>query len=164
MFSATMPPELNRVASEALRDPQRVDLAPPTRPAAGITQAIYPVPRHLKTDLLDQVLLADDVGSAIVFARTKHGADRLARQLQQRGHSWRRCTATASQSPARARARRSEARARADPGGDRHRVARDRRRRHLARDQLRRAAHARGLRPPHRPHRARGRVGDASRS
>jgi ATP-dependent RNA helicase RhlE len=87
MFSATMPPELNRVASEALRDPQRVDLAPPSRPAAGITQAIYPVPRHLKTDLLDQVLLSDEVGSAIVFARTKHGADRLARQLKSRGHS-----------------------------------------------------------------------------
>src|SRR5262245_52824050 len=87
MFSATMPPELNRVASEALRDPQRVDLAPPSRPAAGITQAVYPVPRHLKTDLLDKVLLASDVGSAIVFARTKHGADRLARQLKSRGHS-----------------------------------------------------------------------------
>jgi len=87
MFSATMPPELNRVASEALIDPQRVDLAPPSRPAAGITQAIYPVPRHLKTDLLDQVLLSPEVGSAIVFARTKHGADRLARQLKSRGHS-----------------------------------------------------------------------------
>ena len=87
MFSATMPPELNRVASEALVDPQRVDLAPPSRPAAGITQAIYPVPRHLKTDLLDQVLLSPEVGSAIVFARTKHGADRLARQLKSRGHS-----------------------------------------------------------------------------
>ena len=46
MFSATMPPELNRVASEALVDPERVDLAPPSRPAAGITQAVYPVPRQ----------------------------------------------------------------------------------------------------------------------
>src|SRR5437867_9301737 len=70
MSSATMPPELNRVASEALVDPQRVDLAPPSRPAAGITQAVYPVPRHLKTDLLDQVLLRSEVGSAIVFTRT----------------------------------------------------------------------------------------------
>ena len=87
MFSATMPPDLNRVASEALSNPQRVDLAPPSRPAAGITQAIYPVPRHLKTDLLDQVLLHSEVESAIVFTRTKHGADRLTRQLQQRGHS-----------------------------------------------------------------------------
>ena len=87
MFSATMPPELNRVASEALVDAQRVDLAPPSRPAAGITQAIYPVPRHLKTDLLDKVLLGPEVGSALVFTRTKHGADRLTRQLKQRGHS-----------------------------------------------------------------------------
>jgi ATP-dependent RNA helicase RhlE len=87
MFSATMPPELNRVASEALTNPQRVDLAPPSRPAAGITQAVYPVPRHLKTELLDQVLLRSEVGSAIVFTRTKHGADRLTRQLKRLGHS-----------------------------------------------------------------------------
>jgi ATP-dependent RNA helicase RhlE len=87
MFSATMPPELNRVANEALVDPKRVDLAPPTRTASGITQGIYPVPRHLKTDLLDQVLLGPEVGSAIVFTRTKHGADRLSRQLKQRGRA-----------------------------------------------------------------------------
>ncbi len=87
MFSATMPPDLNRVASEALTDPRRVDLAPPSRPAAGITQAVYPVPHHLKVDLLDQVLLGPDVTSVLVFTRTKHGADRLARQLQRRGHS-----------------------------------------------------------------------------
>ena len=87
MFSATMPPELNRVAREALKTPQRVDLAPPSRPAAGITQAIYPVPRALKTDLLDEILDQGEVQSVIVFTRTKHGADRLARQLSRRGRS-----------------------------------------------------------------------------
>jgi ATP-dependent RNA helicase RhlE len=87
MFSATMPPELNRVAAEALVDPVRVDLAPPSRPAAGITQAVYPVPRNLKTDLLHAMLKDTDVRSVIVFTRTKHGADRLARQLQRRNHS-----------------------------------------------------------------------------
>ena len=87
LFSATMPPELNKVAKEALVDPARVDLAPPSRPAAGITQAIYPVPRHLKTDLLDTLLSMDEVGSVIVFVRTKHGADRLARLLERRGQS-----------------------------------------------------------------------------
>jgi ATP-dependent RNA helicase RhlE len=87
MFSATMPPELNRVAQEALRDPARVDLAPPSRPAAGITQAVYPVPKHRKTDLLEVMLRRTEVGSVIVFARTKHGADRLARALQRRGLS-----------------------------------------------------------------------------
>jgi ATP-dependent RNA helicase RhlE len=87
MFSATMPPDLNRVASEALHDAHRVDLAPPSRPAAGITQAVYPVPRDLKVELLDKVLLGPGVGSVLVFTRTKHGADRLARRLQHLGHS-----------------------------------------------------------------------------
>jgi ATP-dependent RNA helicase RhlE len=87
LFSATMPPALNRLANEAVSNPQRVDLAPPSRPAAGITQAVYPVPRHLKLDLLDQVLLRPEVMSVIVFARTKHGADRLTGQLKRRGHS-----------------------------------------------------------------------------
>jgi ATP-dependent RNA helicase RhlE len=86
MFSATMPPDLNRVATEALVDPVRVDLAPPSRPAAGITQAVYPVPRHLKTDLLDEIVRRTDMGSVIVFTRTKHGADRLTRQMEHRGH------------------------------------------------------------------------------
>ncbi|MGE5176171.1 MAG: helicase-related protein, partial [Hyphomicrobiales bacterium] len=61
--------------------------APPSRPAAGITQAVYPVSRDKKTDLLDAMLSGDDVGSVIVFARTKHGADRLAKLLMRRGHS-----------------------------------------------------------------------------
>ena len=87
MFSATMPPDLNKVAKLAMRDPGRVDLAPPSKPAAGITQAVYAVPKHLKTSLLDELLRMHDVGSVIVFSRTKHGADRLARQLDRLGHS-----------------------------------------------------------------------------
>jgi len=87
MFSATMPEELNRVAKEAMKTPARVDLAPPSRPAAGITQAVYPVPKHRKTDLLEAMLRRTEVGSVIVFARTKHGADRLTRALQRRGLS-----------------------------------------------------------------------------
>ena len=87
MFSATMPPALNEVAREALVDPVRLDLAPATRTVAGITQAVYPVPRPLKTDLLDELLRRTDTRGVIVFARTKRGADRLARQLEKRGHS-----------------------------------------------------------------------------
>ena len=87
MFSATMPPELNRVAKDALHEPVRVDLAPPSRPAAGISQAVYPVPRNLKTDLLDELLSRTELRSVIVFARTKRGAERLSRQLKQRGRS-----------------------------------------------------------------------------
>ena len=85
MFSATMPPELNRVAREALHNPQRIDLAPPSRPAESIEQFFYPVPRHLKVDLLAELL--DRLGdhTALIFTRTKHGADRLYRQLKARG-------------------------------------------------------------------------------
>ena len=87
MVSATMPPELNRVAKEALLEPMRVDLAPPPKPSAGITQAIYPVTRDLKDELLNEMLSRSEVRNVIVFTRTKHGAERLARQLQRRGHS-----------------------------------------------------------------------------
>ncbi len=87
MFSATMPPALNDVAKEALFDPVRVDLSTSTRTVAGITQAVYPVPRALKTELLDDLLRRTDIGGVIVFARTKRGADRLARQLEKRGHN-----------------------------------------------------------------------------
>jgi len=86
LFSATMPPELNKVATEALRTPQRIDLSPPSKPAAGISHAFYPVARHLKTDLLDTLLRRIERDGVLVFTRTKHGADRLTRQLQRRGH------------------------------------------------------------------------------
>jgi len=87
MFSATMPAELNRLAKEALVEPIRIDMAPTTRAVAGITQAIYPVPRILKTDLLHEVLSRHDVRSLIVFTRTKHTADLVARHLQRHGFS-----------------------------------------------------------------------------
>jgi len=80
-----MPPELNRVAKEALRNPKRLDLAPPSRPASGIEQALYPVPRHLKPALLEEILTRSPEHSVLVFTRTKHGADRLTRQLRNRG-------------------------------------------------------------------------------
>ena len=86
LFSATMPPSLNDVAREALVDPVRIDLAPPSKPAAGITQAVYPVPKALKTDLLDDLLSRTDMSGVIVFCRTKRGAERLSRQLEKRGH------------------------------------------------------------------------------
>jgi ATP-dependent RNA helicase RhlE len=86
MFSATMPRELNTVAREALRQPHRLELAPPSKPAAAIAQGFYPVAGHLKLDLLDHILAGADEARAIVFARTKHGADKLARRMKGRGH------------------------------------------------------------------------------
>jgi ATP-dependent RNA helicase RhlE len=87
MFSATMPPELNRVAKEALVEPIRVDLAQPAKPAAGIMQAIYPVPNDLKTELLNVVLSRHDARNLVVFTRTKQNADRVVRSLERHGHT-----------------------------------------------------------------------------
>jgi ATP-dependent RNA helicase RhlE len=83
-----LPPELNRLAKEALVEPMRVDVAPATaKPAAGITQAIYPVPKDLKFDLLDDLLSRAEVRSTIIFARAKSAAERLAKQLKRHGHA-----------------------------------------------------------------------------
>lgn len=86
MFSATMPQELNAIAKKALVEPVRVDVAKRVKTAAGIREAVYPVPFHLKTELLLELLESEDMESVLIFARTKRGADRLARQLERSGH------------------------------------------------------------------------------
>jgi ATP-dependent RNA helicase RhlE len=88
MFSATMPAELNRVASEALKNPKRLDMGPSmSRPAPRIAQSAYMCPKASKPALLEKLLDTFDDHTAIVFTRTKHGADRLARRLKTAGHN-----------------------------------------------------------------------------
>lgn len=87
LFSATMPAEIIRLASSALREPARVEVGPGTRPAARITQTLCPVPEHLKTPLLVALLGESGVDSALVFTRTKRRAERLTRQLARSGVS-----------------------------------------------------------------------------
>ena len=86
MFSATIPPELNAMARKALVEPVRIDVAPKVKTAAGIREAVYPVPRQLKTDILLELLENAQMDSVLVFARTKRGAERLARELERSGH------------------------------------------------------------------------------
>jgi ATP-dependent RNA helicase RhlE len=85
LFSATMPPEIRRLADEVLYDPQVVDLAG-TAPAETVEHALYPVPEERKRDLLEHILGSGGCDSAIVFTRTKHRARRLAQQLDKAGH------------------------------------------------------------------------------
>jgi len=87
MFTMTMPPELNRLAKEALVEPVRVDLAPVGKSGTGITQAIYPVPRDLKSDLLTELLSRTEVRNTILMARARAGAERYARQMAKRGYT-----------------------------------------------------------------------------
>jgi ATP-dependent RNA helicase RhlE len=85
LFSATMPPEIRRLADTVLHHPHVVDLAS-RGPAATIDHALYAVAEDHKRDLLERILAGDDCASAIVFTRTKHRARRLAEQLDKRGH------------------------------------------------------------------------------
>jgi ATP-dependent RNA helicase RhlE len=85
LFSATMPHEIVNLAASVLHDPVRVQVGAGTVPAAGITQTLCPVPEHLKTPLLVALLNESGVKSALVFARTKRRAERLARQLAKSG-------------------------------------------------------------------------------
>ncbi len=84
-FSATMPPDIARLASEMLRNPVAISLQRQAAPAVGITQAAYPVPQHLKAPLLVELLKRGILSQALVFTRTKHRANRLAEHLLKSG-------------------------------------------------------------------------------
>ena len=83
LFSATMPPAIVQLAHEFLREPRMVHVDPTTVAAVGVAHLALPVPGHLKASLLKELLLDEAMSSVLVFARTKHRADRLARQLEQ---------------------------------------------------------------------------------
>jgi ATP-dependent RNA helicase RhlE len=86
-FSATVPPEIEEVARFALRNPARVEIGVSRTVNQSVTHAFYPVPQGLKFDLLVALLEKTDFQSCIVFSRTKHGADKIARKLKAANHS-----------------------------------------------------------------------------
>jgi len=81
LFSATMPAPIVALTRELLQSPVRIQLQRQAAPAPGITQAVYPVPQHLKRSLLVRLLERGDLNDALVFTRTKHRADRLTKSL-----------------------------------------------------------------------------------
>jgi len=87
MFSATMPPEIRRLANRYMTDEIRVDASPPSTVARGIANRVYAVPGSLKNRLLHQLLQDEPIQSALVFTRTRRGPDGLANYLLQRGLS-----------------------------------------------------------------------------
>lgn len=86
LFSATMPNDVRDLAHEILRHPVTVQIGH-AAPADTVSQAIFPVPEHLKTELLIKILQTTDIGSVLVFTRTKHRAKSVADQLQRAGYS-----------------------------------------------------------------------------
>jgi ATP-dependent RNA helicase RhlE len=84
-FSATVPSEIGRLADNMLKDPGKVAIAPNRKTAEGITQQIHPVPEHLKAKLLEKILSHEHVSSALVFTRTKQGADKVCAVIERNG-------------------------------------------------------------------------------
>ncbi|QOL83310.1 DEAD/DEAH box helicase [Pseudooceanicola spongiae] len=87
LFSATMPKHMSEISSAYLTNPVRVETAPPGKPAEKIDQYIHFVQQGDKTQLLIQHLDKHREQSALVFSRTKHGAERLMGQLERAGYS-----------------------------------------------------------------------------
>src|SRR5262249_57802303 len=81
MIICTMTPLTALLAHDILRDPASVAIGRRSAPAVGITQAVYPVPEHLKTALLRYLLRHTEMPSVLVFTRTKQGARRLTRHI-----------------------------------------------------------------------------------
>jgi ATP-dependent RNA helicase RhlE len=85
LFSATMPDDIRKLAHDVLRHPVTVQVGH-TAPANTVAHALYPVPQHLKTALLLELLKHTDTGSVLVFTRTKHRAKTVGRKLEQAGY------------------------------------------------------------------------------
>jgi len=85
LFSATFPPEVEQLANQSLQRPQRIAVGL-SRPARTVSHALYPVPQHLKRDLLLALLKQTDTNSVLIFTRTKHRASRLQRQIKNAGY------------------------------------------------------------------------------
>jgi ATP-dependent RNA helicase RhlE len=81
MFSATMPPPIAELSKQVLENPVRLNIERRSAPATKVAQAIFPVPQELKATLLAKLLEGPEIGNALVFTRTKHRADRLAKFL-----------------------------------------------------------------------------------
>ena len=87
LFSATMSPEVMRVAGDTLHQPVTVDVAPPSKPIEAIEQSVYPVGGQQKMDLLLRIIQDHSLQRVLVFTRTKHRADRVAKVLDRAGVS-----------------------------------------------------------------------------
>jgi ATP-dependent RNA helicase RhlE len=85
LFSATMPPEIEELARGLLRDPVRIEVAPQGTTAAEIVQSVVMARTKQKRKLLSDMLADPAYERVIVFARTKHGADRVTRDLARDG-------------------------------------------------------------------------------
>jgi ATP-dependent RNA helicase RhlE len=81
LFSASLSAEIEKITSEFLRSPRTVQIGRRANPAESVAQFVYEVPKHLKLALLIHLLQDSSLDSVLVFSRTKHGADKIAKRL-----------------------------------------------------------------------------------
>ena len=86
LFSATFPREIETLAKKALHNPKRVAIGI-SRPAHTVSHALFPVPQHLKGELLLKVLEHTDTNSVLIFTRTKYRAKSLAKQIEKNNYT-----------------------------------------------------------------------------
>lgn len=84
-FSATMPPEIQKLANTILVNPAKVEVTPVSSTADTINQSVYFVEKHHKKSLLIHLLNDKAIHTALVFTRTKHGADKVTKELVRHG-------------------------------------------------------------------------------
>ena len=84
-FSATMPPEIQSLANVLLTNPFKVEVTPVSSTADTIQQELYHVEKKSKVNLLIHILSNPDIKTMLVFSRTKHGADRISKELVKAG-------------------------------------------------------------------------------
>jgi ATP-dependent RNA helicase RhlE len=85
LFSATFPPEIEKMVVQYLSHPERIAIGM-AAPAKTVSHALYPVPQHLKSALLLALLKQTDTNSVLIFTRTRHRAHKLTRQIENAGY------------------------------------------------------------------------------
>lgn len=85
LFSATMPPEIMKLANGLLKNPVSVNVTPVSSTTTLVKQSVYYVKKENKRSLLRHILKNDEIEHALVFTRTKRGADRVVKELNKNG-------------------------------------------------------------------------------
>ena len=85
LFSATFSNEIKKLANGLLKSPELIEVARENKAAESVTQVVHPVDKNRKRDLLSALIGGNDWKQVLVFTRTKHGANRLADQLDKDG-------------------------------------------------------------------------------
>lgn len=85
LFSATMPKEVMKLVNSILKNPVKVEVQPVSSTVEIISQGVYHVPKKNKKSLLIHLLKDESIKSVIVFSRTKHGANKIAKDLEKAG-------------------------------------------------------------------------------